>query len=447
MELEFLEKIKTNPELIGITKYRKLNGLVCYSEHINNELIHSVCWVYQNYFSIKITLFIPGIVLDFPDAVVCTLEALEQYVPQKNEIVIFGWCEHIFKDFNKRRLNTLLKNISKKNKTILFSSFSLKCTLLPFLESFEFYELPTMGIQFQNLLDNVSLFDLVDPDPENYNYNVEQFIEFVKEFKNEHRIYMSLNLQPNKLLEIESLLKENGISVSRKDSEQADIVINSCKTTEKAFLKGRYSIFIFSPPLFEESMELVSFFKDIFTNECEIFIDSSKLKNISQHLKMICKESIIPRPIIKDSIDFNSYSEIKKIIESEIIMASECYYNFQAPESLLKLDLMNLTKKDYDLIRNFVKNKLTMKYSLEIKTCQLAAPCSPKDRSKKLNSLSNKISSYDYRCDCTCEIFKDYSIGVIVWNDFFKNRKKINIVNQYFVYQTTYGTWKYTSIV
>ena len=30
--------------------------------------------------------------------------------------------------------------------------------------------------------------------------------------------------------------------------------------------------------------------------------------------------------------------------------------------------------------------------------------------SKKLNSLANKISSFDYRCDITCEIFKDYNL-------------------------------------
>jgi hypothetical protein len=116
-------------------------------------------------------------------------------------------------------------------------------------------------------------------------------------------------------------------------------------------------------------------------------------------------------------------------------------------QEILKLDLGNLVKKDYDLIRNYVKNRLIIKYDLEIKTCQLAAPCSPRDRSKKLNSLSNKISSYDYRCDCTCEIFNDFSIGVVVWSDFFKNRKKINILkNQNYVYQTTYGTWKFTTV-
>ena len=57
MELEFLEKIIKNPELITITRYRDTNGLVCYSEKINNTLIHSLIWIYQNYFSIQIHLF------------------------------------------------------------------------------------------------------------------------------------------------------------------------------------------------------------------------------------------------------------------------------------------------------------------------------------------------------------------------------------------------------
>ena len=132
--------------------------------------------------------------------------------------------------------------------------------------------------------------------------------------------------------------------------------------------------------------------------------------------------------IIKDSEDFEKYSDIKKKIGSDnLIIATEDYYTFSVPDQLLKLDLGNLTKKDYDLIRTFVKIKLNKCYSIEIKTCQLAAPCSPKDRSKKLNSLSNKISSFNYRCDSKCEIFNDYTIGVIVWSDFFRNTKKTRL--------------------
>ena len=113
------------------------------------------------------------------------------------------------------------------------------------------------------------------------------------------------------------------------------------------------------------------------------------------------------------------------------------------------MNLSNLERNDYDFIRNYVINRLDNKYDIQAKTCQLSTPCSPKDRSNKLNSLSNKISSFDYRCDVTCEIFKDYSIGVIVWNEIFANRKELdinNLRNQVYIYQVTNGNWKYSVI-
>jgi hypothetical protein len=443
MESEFLERVTEIPELIGITKHRDSNGLVCYSENINTFLIQSLSWIYQNYFSKSIVLFVPKMV-SMDSSIKITLEELEKYVPKKNEIVIFAYFELILKDFNRRRLNTLIKNISKKNKVLIISYSSLKYTQLPFLDSFDFYELPNR----RDLSFN-SLFDLVDPEQETYNDNLESFIEFVVQFKSEgKKVYISLNLCSAKLIEIERLLKEEGLSVSRKDPDDSDVVINSCKTTEKLFLTGKYSVFIFAPPVFEDPVEFISFFKDLYntTNEYEVFIDSSKIKNISQNLKVL--DSLEKRPVIKDSVEFDSYNDLVKESLQDPTMASESYYLFQCPGDLLKLDLGSLTKKEYDLIRNFVKNKLSIKYDIDVKTCQLAAPCSPKDRSKKLNSLSNKISSFDYRCDCTCEIFKDYTIGVIVWNDFFRNRKKIHILkNNVYIYQTTRGTWKYTSVL
>jgi hypothetical protein len=134
--------------------------------------------------------------------------------------------------------------------------------------------------------------------------------------------------------------------------------------------------------------------------------------------------------------------------KNDAIYASEQYYRFEAPESIQNMDLKNLTKKNYDTIRNFIKLKLNCKFDIDVKTCQLSTPCSPKDRSRKLNSLSNKISSIDYRCDITCEIFKDYTIGVIIWTDLFSSKEKINLeINEVYVYQTTSGKWKYTNII
>jgi hypothetical protein len=172
------------------------------------------------------------------------------------------------------------------------------------------------------------------------------------------------------------------------------------------------------------------------------------MKNIKSSLKRITSRTIPERMTIKDSKEFDTYNSLlKEIDHPDPVVVSESYYSFECPENIQKLNLSNLTKKDYDVIRNFVKIKLNGKLDLDVKTCQLSAPCSPKDRSKKINSLSNKISSADYRCDVTCEIFKNYTIGVVVWNEIFANRKQLSVLkNQAYVYQTTSGTWKFTSV-
>jgi hypothetical protein len=166
-------------------------------------------------------------------------------------------------------------------------------------------------------------------------------------------------------------------------------------------------------------------------------------------LKDIFTTSHVPRTVIKDSADFESYSELVDSLDKsqEIVLASDDYYTVNYPDN--SIDLKNLQKKDYDRIREFVKVYLLNKYDLEVKTVQLAAPCSPRDRSRKLNSLANKISSFDYRCNVTIEIFKDYTIGIVIWNETFANRKALNLKllkNCGYVYQTTYNKWKYTLI-
>ena len=112
--------------------------------------------------------------------------------------------------------------------------------------------------------------------------------------------------------------------------------------------------------------------------------------------------------------------------------------------------MSSLTKREYDAIRNFVKVKLINKLIIDdVKTCQLSTPCSPRDRSKKLNSLSVKINNCEHRCSVTCEIFRDYTIGVVLWNETFSNRKSLDIEqlkNEIYIYQTTSGTWKYTTV-
>jgi hypothetical protein len=261
-------------------------------------------------------------------------------------------------------------------------------------------------------------------------------------------VYLSLDIHVSKILALETQLKERGVNVSRTENSQ--VVINSAKGVRKSFLKKEYSIYIFITQNFDYPLDLLFYLKEI-KGTGTVYIDSSKIINIKWSLKKITCEDIPERTVVRDSKEFETYNELIKEISGENCIVSECYYNFEAPVSIQKLDLQNLVKKDYDLIRNFVKLKLNGKLDLDVNTCQLSSPCSPKDRSKKLNSLSNKISSYDYRCDVTCEIFKDYTIGVVVWNETFSNRKSntktLNISkNQTFIYQTTSGQWKYTSV-
>lgn len=148
----------------------------------------------------------------------------------------------------------------------------------------------------------------------------------------------------------------------------------------------------------------------------------------------------------KDSMEYMKYSDIPFNKDQEVIFASEKYYLFEPNDQIKKIDLSNTNTISNDIIKTFVKLKL---FDLEVKTCQLCTPSSPKDRSKKINSLSNKISSSDYRCEVTCEIFKNHTIGVVVWTDFFSNKLDLDyssLKNNIYVYQTTSGTWKYCTI-
>jgi hypothetical protein len=287
--------------------------------------------------------------------------------------------------------------------------------------------------------------DFLDSEQEIFDENLIALADFISE-NEANSIYISLNIHVSKILQLEKLLKERNVDVSRKESASGGVVINSQKTINNSFLKYKYQLYIFITLDFDYPLDFLYYLKEIHS-EAIVYIDSSKIKNIDSVLKRITTEDFPERTVVKDSKEYPSYNElIKEVPDGETLVVSESYYIFEAPESLQKLNLSNLAKKDYDLIRNYVKLKLNTKLD-NLKTCQLSAPCSPKDRSKKLNSLANKISSSDYRCDITCEIFKDYTIGVVLWNDTFSNRKLLNVLkNQTFVYQTTSGKWKYTSV-
>jgi hypothetical protein len=432
------------------------------------NLIFSVMWIYKFYYNYNVNLFLPKISeshLDiFNDSfikdqkyfikdswfITTTLEALEQYeLPHKKNsknVTMFGYTDLTFRDITQRRLNTQLKKIIKKGIVHIFSYTSLNYMDIACLEDIQRYEFINKPlINFKSMFDSVSLIDLLDKDPETYESNESDFVDLVHNLVLEgKRVYMSLNMTLDKLKSIESQIKTKGVSISRKDNCESSVVINSSKTTRNnLFLKGKYSVYIL---IFENNVDIVNYLKFIGNDPVEIYFDSSKFKNIEKCISEIYEKKI-PKENFKvvDSEEYNIYEDCKC---KDPVLVNE-YYLFDSSESLKKLNLSNLSKNDYDIIRNYVKIKLLNKYSLDIHTCQLTTPCSPKDRPGKLNSLTNKISSFDYRCDVTCEIFKDYTIGVLVWNEIFSDRGELdlkNLVGTNYVYQTTNGKWKITSI-
>jgi hypothetical protein len=60
-------------------------------------------------------------------------------------------------------------------------------------------------------------------------------------------------------------------------------------------------------------------------------------------------------------------SFVQKQCEIEnMIFASDNYYQFEASEQIRNMDISNLTKKEYDTIRNFIKLKLYKNKSIKI---------------------------------------------------------------------------------
>jgi hypothetical protein len=439
MESIFLKLV--NSDLVNITK-PKYNKLISYGYFFDFKLVYSVLWMYKYYFEESVILYLPKCVnieqtlssfnelvgdytLSEEDILQCSLETIE--IKKTYKVVIYGFADFIFNELlilNKRRTLTYVKNL--KSKIHILSYSSLKALDIPAFDSFDFFK---MGWY---ILPEFNYIDFLDTETDN-------LIDFIEENKDK-RIYLSLSAGTSKILQVEKELKEREIHVSRK--EESQIVINSSKTIKKSFLKNKYDIYIFITESFEFPLDILCYLKEI--QNSEVYFDSMRIKSINSSLKQINSEQFGERINIKESKEYDSYDELQL---SDCTIASEGYYCFDAPQSIQSFDLQNLTKKEYDAIRNFVKLKLID--TIDVKTCQLSAPCSPKDRSKKLNSLSNKISSYDYRCDVTCEIFKNYTIGVVLWNETFADRKTFNVVslkNQTFVYQTTSGTWKYTTI-
>jgi hypothetical protein len=420
-----------NNDLVYMTK-PKNNKLISYGCYFDVKLVYSLAWIYKYYFEENVVLIFPKIInvpetlaefnrlvgeypLSTEDVIYGSLETLENL---KKGVVIFGFADFIFNDLcilNKRRLLTCIKNL--KSRVHVLSYTCLKCLDIQAFDNFVYYE---MG-QF---LD----FD--------FNYiDFESIEEFVQENACK-KIYISL---PST-----SRLSEITFEYSRVETGTPGVVIQGPKTIERGFLKHRYDIYIFITRFIEYPIDLLYYIKEV--EDSEVYLDSSRVKGYTKLFRQLVSQQINERLILKDSDEFDTYQELNQKLQDGVIV-SEGYYRFNASAGIKQFDLQNLSKREYDTIRNFVKTSLIAKMNIEIKTCQLSAPCSPRDRARKLNSLANKISSYDYRCDATCQIFNDYTIGVVVWNETFRNRKQLDIEKQQsFIYQTTSGTWKYTKI-
>ena len=451
--MEEIYKSLLTCSLITMTKPKKSNKLISYGNQFDFKLVYSLAWIYKYYFEERVIVYLPRIVdieatlaefnkdlnqfvLTQDDVIYCNLETIE--LKCNNKVVIYGFADFIFNELvilNRRRLTTHLKN-SKCEHVHIISYSNLRCLDIPVLDNYNYLKLdnPTdFEFTFMDILDESDQETLVD------------FINTNKE----KRIYLAFCIPVLKILELEQSLKTHNLTVVRRETEQHGplVVINSLKTIEKSFLKSSYDIYIFITRKFEYPLDILYYMKEV-NNNCEVYFDGSSNVNESL-LKINCEESN-ERTDIKDSREFQTYNDmLKELKSSSFTNVTEAYYKFDAPESIQLFDLSCLTKKEYDAIRNFVKVKLMKNFIDDVKTCQLSTPCSPRDRSKKLNSLSNKISSCDYRCNVTCEIFRDYTIGIVVWNETFANRKCLNVEqlkNEIYIYQTTSGTWKYTTV-
>jgi hypothetical protein len=367
------------------------------------------------------------------------LESLENLTFKKDTKVVILFAHIILNELcktNKRRLNTILTNGLKKNNIQILSPVLLNILDIKALNALKEHTIPT---NFDSLNKKLNYFD----------FDEDSIVELIQDYVNDSkRIYLSLDLSTSSLKQIESGLKDLDVSTSRVDSQTASVVINSSKNALKTILKYEYDIYIMLLPEFIDPIETVCYFNFVFgTHDFEILIDESNVKSVLRNLKILNKPKA-DTLVIKDSKEYQDYQELLiSIDKQEHLLATDYYYSFNnVSETIRKMDLSNLSASDYEIIRNYVKHKLNNIHNISVNSCQLATPSSPKDRSSKLNSLSNKISSIDYRCDCTCELFKNYSIGVLVWSDLFSQKKKIKIEDTLFVYQTTSGTWKYTRV-
>jgi len=411
------------------------------------DMIIRLIGIYKNVLNKNVIVFIPKYLNTYFYELINSLEitvhnesleSLEKLKFNKDDKVIFVYSHVIFNELskiNKRRLNTILGTGLKKGVIQILSPVLLNYLSIGILTNVKTLLTEKPNINFNNWTNFVSFMD----------FDEESICQIVKEYSdNNKRVYMCLNLEVKVLKEIEKELNSMEVSTSRVDNDSSNVVINSIKNS---VITNNYDVYIFFLPKIMDPVESVNFLKFIGNGNPEILMDESNVKNISRSLKIL-NESVGKKVVIKDSEEYSSYEELIGLSNGSNILASDWYYSITINNiSIKNMDLSNLKMSDYSIIRNYVKQQLSNKFNIDVNTCQLISPSHPIARYKKLNSLSNKISSIDYRCDCACQIFKNYTIGVVVWNESFSQKKEIQL-NQgdIFIYQTTKGTWKYTSI-
>jgi len=452
--IDIYNKLLENfPELTNVIN----KTIVSYGEYTHdNTFLFALMWIYKFYYNYHVVLFFNPKTLIYTllnafnetfikdhtlflqdHSIICmSLEAIENFNIKQPAVTIFGMCELTFADINQRRLNTQLKKIINKGIVHIFSYTSLtSLNCLQDIERYSFKNKPL--INFKSMFDYISLIDLDEP--------YEDFIDLVQDLvKSGNRVYISLNLNVNSLKSIEQQIKSRGITTSRKDNPDSQVVINSSKMTTSVLLVHSYSVYIL---IFDEISvpdQIVNYLKFIGNDDCEIYFEASKIDNIEKCVLELDTTSTYKKTIIKESGEYQSYKLCKEALNDPDHVLANDYYLLEPSRVIQSLNLSNLKRTHYDLIRNYTKLQLLNEYSLELKTCQLSTPCSPIDRSKKLNSMTNKLSSVDYLCDITCEIFKDHSIGVLVWSDLFKTKNQ-SITGNY-IFQTTSGKWKFATI-
>ena len=390
---------------------------------------------------------------------IISLENLNKFANKSNDTILILGCADLslrdLNNLNKRRINTILEKGYKK-----ITIFSV-CPLV--ISNFKLLNIDNEP--FYNLLLDKCIVTDIDS-------------TFINEFiinNSKNKIYLSLDFPVNELKQLVNELnniQSNGVRVIRsipnEFNDEIVVLNNSLKTINTFFNSSRninvnsFNIYIIKLPKLSSDLDILNYLK-IFTNIesiHEIYIDDESMNTLESAINYITHYSSYQTEKI-NLVDSNEFSLLEDLNEfltknnkgnnnnNNIIYASEKYILIDSSinPKIKKLDLSNLGKKELEEIRNYIKIKLYNLLHIDFKTCQLASPSSPNNRNRNLNNLSNRINSIDYFCEITCEIFKDYKIGIVIWTDFFYNKKDFKnllLKDNIYVYQTTKGTWRYS---